>query len=155
MTGSDWEAHQLLFAYGTLLQPTGDPDVDAAVGSAARLGAGYIHARLYDLGDYPGAQPVPEAGTRARPKVWGSLLGFADPAPVFAVLDRYEGCVPGEPRAGEFRRAPAPVTLPASGRTLLAQAYFYNPSAQGKPLIVSGDYQAHRRARTGSRTGNR
>lgn len=127
----------LLFVYGSLLKATGLPEVDAALAGARSLGRGFIHARLYSLGGYPGAKPVPAARARAS-KVWGRLLRLRAPEALQA-LDRYEGCDARFPQRGEFVRVEAPVTL-CSGRVRRAQVYFYNQALRGKRPIPSGDY---------------
>lgn len=162
-----WETRQLLFVYGSLLLPIGDDAVDAAVASGIPLGEAWMRGTLYDLGEYPGAKPVPDprsipasgAGTPGAggygpgaPRILGRLLGFPDPEPAFAVLDRYEGFDPGSPESGEFARAPADVVLAGSGRRVTAQVYLYVPPTAGKALIPSGDYLAYRRMRREART---
>lgn len=174
MTGPAWETHQLLFIYGSLLQPTGDAGVDAAVASGVPLGAAWMHGTLHDLGEYPGAKPLPDvhpapgagtagagtageatAGARATaagmPRIHGRLLGFPAPEPAFAALDRYEGFDPASPESGEFARVPAEVVLAEPGRTVTAQVYLYMPSAAAKAAIPGGDYLAYRRMRKETR----
>lgn len=143
----DMPGGQLLFVYGTLLLPTGEPLVDAAMSQARSLGLGRIHARLYDLGDYPGAKYCAPGKSGIPPMVLGRLLGIADPEPFFQVLDRYEGFDPAKPLASEFVRSTTAVTLVDSGRTVFSLVYFYRPDTRGKPLIASGDYLAFKHAR--------
>lgn len=163
MSDPAWETRQLLFIYGTLLAPTGHSAVDAAVASGLSLGPAYMHGRLYDLGDYPGVQPVREGGTwpadalaradrESAPRVFGRLLAFSDPDAALAVLDGYEGADPASPYAGEFTRANTDVVLSESGRTVKAQVYLYALSIAGKAPIPSGDYMAYLRGRQGSET---
>ena len=147
-----WETRNLLFVYGSLLIPTGLPDVDAVMsGKTVSLGLGYIHGRLYDLGDYPGAKFSLQGESKLPPKVWGRLLGLPDPDPVFAVLDRYEGFDRARPLESEFARSTAAVVVPEAERTYMAQVYFYNPQVRGKKLIPSGDYLAHKHAKESRR----
>lgn len=154
MDAHSWETGQLLFVYGSLLLPTGDAPVDDALSSHSRpLATGYIHACLYDLGDYPGAKPYaspsasPPGDGPGPPKVRGRVIGLADPDAVFAVLDAYEGFDSRSPSTSEFVRTAAAVILPETGRTLTAQVYFYNPPVEGKTPIPSGDYLTYRQAK--------
>jgi len=119
------ETRQLLFVYGSLLLPTGDPAVDGALSGARSLGWGRIHARLFDLGDYPGAQYAAPGSAQVGPKVIGRLLGIADPDSCLQVLDRYEGFDRARPLASEFVRTISAVSMVETGRTVLAQVYFY------------------------------
>ena len=146
----------LLFTYGTLMLTTGIPAVDAAMRTAGKsLGRGYIHGRLYDLGDYPAAVAagphatgdVNAAVDEDATKVWGHLLLLEDPEALFAVLDPYEGFTESDPTGSEFVRALAAVTLPDQAASLAAQIYFYNFSVAGRAPIASGDYLAHWHAR--------
>lgn len=146
-TWDTWDKRQLLFVYGSLLLPTGDPAVDGALARAHSLGLGHIHARLYDLGDYPGATYAAPGSAQVPPKVLGRLLGIADPDPFFQVLDRYEGFDRSKPLASEFVRSTTAVTLLESGGSVLSQVYFYNLDTRGKRLIPSGDYLAYRQER--------
>jgi gamma-glutamylcyclotransferase (GGCT)/AIG2-like uncharacterized protein YtfP len=138
---------QLLFVYGSLLLPTGEPLVDEAMAKARSLGLGRIHASLYDLGDYPGAQYSAPVEGGVPPKVHGRLLGITDPDPFFQVLDRYEGFDRAQPLTSEFIRSTTTVTLVDSGRTVFSQVSFYRAALQGKTPIASGDYLAFKQAR--------
>lgn len=137
----------LLFTYGTLMLTTGITAVDEAMRKAgASLGRGYVHGRLYDLGDYPGAIPAPPAEGPAEedaPKVWGHLLRLDDPEALFAVLDPYEGFAMGDPAASEFVRARTEVFLTGRDEAFDAQIYWYNFPVAGRAAIGSGDYLAH------------
>lgn len=143
------EGH-LLFAYGSLLLTTGIEAVDAVMRETGiSLGRGYIHGRLYDLDDYPGAVPAEpsQGGDEDALKVWGRLIRLRDPQTFFSVIDDYEGFLPGDPAGSEFVRAAATIFLPESGRALSGQVYYYNQPTDGRAPIPSGDYLAHRRAR--------
>jgi gamma-glutamylcyclotransferase (GGCT)/AIG2-like uncharacterized protein YtfP len=146
-----WETRQLLFVYGSLLLPTGDPMVDEAMSKSRSLGLGHIHARLYDLGAYPGAKYSAPGASKSPPRVLGRLLAIADPGPFFQVLDRYEGFDFSQPRASEFVRSTTAVTLKESGRTVLSQVYFYSPHTRGKQEITSGDYLEYLQAKERSK----
>jgi gamma-glutamylcyclotransferase (GGCT)/AIG2-like uncharacterized protein YtfP len=137
----------LLFAYGTLMLTTGIAAVDEAMRNAgASLGRGYVHGRVFDLGDYPGAVAAegdPDPHDEDAPKVWGHLLHLKDPAALFAVIDPYEGFDAADRAGSEFVRAETRVFLPGSGGGMRSQVYWYNFPIAGKTAIASGDYLAH------------
>jgi gamma-glutamylcyclotransferase (GGCT)/AIG2-like uncharacterized protein YtfP len=158
-----------LFIYGTLMIATGIAEVDAALRDAGpSLGRGWIHGRLYDLGEYPGAVALapPDRGTRAQepaleaaahpiaealdegaPRVWGRLLHLRDPAGLYSVIDRYEGFDAGDPTGSEFVRGRTQAFLPGRNQGIPCQVYWYNLSAHGRQEIPSGDYLPHWQSR--------
>ena len=136
----------LLFTYGTLMLTTGIAAVDAATRDAgAVLGRGHIAGLLFDLGEYPGAVPLPgpQSPEEDAPKVWGRLIRLRDPAAFFRVIDAYEGFDPARRAASEFVRAEASVFLEPGGQRLFCQVYYYNFPIQGRPAIPGGDYLAY------------
>ena len=137
----------LFFTYGTLMLTTGIAAVDEAMRNAgASLGRAYVPGFLYDLGDYPGAVATTHAIAEPdedAPKVWGHLLRLADPEALFAVLDPYEGCEPGNPTASEFVRTQVQVKFGGAESPVEAQIYWYNFPVTGQPRIESGDFLAH------------
>jgi gamma-glutamylcyclotransferase (GGCT)/AIG2-like uncharacterized protein YtfP len=146
------DSGRLLFTYGTLMLTTGIAAVDAATRDAGEsLGRGYIFGRLFDLGEYPGAVAMAEAGIHAAfedaPKVWGRLIRLKDPAAFYRVIDAYEGFDPAKAAESEFVRVETTAYLPGTGKRFLSQAYFYNLPIEGKSAIASGDYLAHWRAK--------
>ena len=141
---------RLLFAYGTLMLTTGIPHVDAALRDAGTsLGPGWIHGRLFDLGDYPGAVAAGPAiaGEADSPRIRGRLLLLKDPEAFYAIIDRYEGFEAGNPAASEFIRGRTLAYLPGSDQGILCQVYWYNLPIQGIREIASGDYLAHWQSR--------
>lgn len=172
------EAEHLLFTYGTLMLTTGIPEVDAVLKDAGTsLGRGWIHGRLFDLGEYPGAvvavpetPPSPGAGAmdagagaaesaaeaeglesggldEDAPKIWGRLLHLKDAAGFYAVIDRYEGFDAADLAGSEFVRGRTRVFLPERDGGIGCQVYWYNLPTQGRVEIPSGDYLAHWHAR--------
>jgi len=103
-------------------------------------GRGSIEAALYDLGIYPAA--VPTRGSR----VWGEVFETDQVDDVLAALDEIEGYRAGDPDGSLYVREKAPTVLP-DGRTVEAWVYFYNAPLGQAPLIPSGDYLEHVRAR--------
>lgn len=115
-----------LFACGTLRKDH-VPALDTKITHELDfLGSGTTTARLYDLGDYPGA--VPDADYILK----GDL--FELPISAFLQLDAYEG--------DEFNREITKVQLDTGGE-YMAWLYFYNGSTAGRQLIKSGDYLSH------------
>jgi gamma-glutamylcyclotransferase (GGCT)/AIG2-like uncharacterized protein YtfP len=145
------DPRHLLFAYGTLMLTTGIPHVDAALRDAGpSLGGGWIHGRLFDLGDYPGAVaagPTASAGEEDSPKIRGHLLHLKDPASFYAVIDAYEGFVAADPAASEFVRMETRVYLPGTEQGISCQVYWYNLPTHGRSEIASGDYLAYWQSR--------
>jgi gamma-glutamylcyclotransferase (GGCT)/AIG2-like uncharacterized protein YtfP len=124
-----------LFVYGTLRGTLGYP-LGLAIRSAARdLGLARLEGRLYDCGEYPGA--VHELGCGSW--IVGELYALDEASPLWAELDAYEGCGPGQSEPFEFERIPCPVATD-QGATLEAWVYLYRWDLRGLPLIESGDY---------------
>ena len=99
MTGPAWETHQLLFVYGSLLLPTGDAGVDAAVASGVPLGEAWMPGTLHDLGEYPGAKLRPDV--HPNPEAGAAVAGAAGAAVARAAGEATAGMVAaGEATAG-------------------------------------------------------
>ena len=135
------EPAHLLFTYGTLMHTTGIPEVDAVLRDAGTfLGRGWIHGRLFDLGEYPGTIP-PHAGAGGAdpaseakdpksgcldedaPKVWGRLLHLKDAAGFYPVIDRYEGFDAADLAGSEFVRGRTRVFLPGRDQGIWCQVH--------------------------------
>jgi gamma-glutamylcyclotransferase (GGCT)/AIG2-like uncharacterized protein YtfP len=101
---------------------------------ADRIGAAGFRGRLYRVAAYPGAV----ASQRAEDVVRGELYRLRDPA-LLPVLDRYEGCDPGNAAAPYARRL-APVTLADGAASTNAWIYLYTGPIDGLERIVSGDF---------------
>jgi gamma-glutamylcyclotransferase (GGCT)/AIG2-like uncharacterized protein YtfP len=109
----------LLFIYGTLHPDRAPAEIAAAAGRLRPLGPATIRARVYDLGDYPGAILDPDA-----PPIRGQLFAIPD-AETLAALDRYEDYRPDHPEASLFLRVETAATLP-DGTDHPCQVYTYN-----------------------------
>lgn len=90
------------------------------------LGEAQVQGRLYDLGDYPGLVLGGDDIVR------GELIAFDDPA-LWALLDAYEDCDPGDLEASEYRRIE--IDLLGGGR---AWTYVYNRSVENMTPIAAG-----------------
>lgn len=123
-----------LFVYGTLRR--GFP-LHASLRSASPrfLGKGSIMARLYDLGDFPGA-------VRSRvptERVEGEIYELQDPTSQLKELDLIEEFHPGNPKESLFMREEVEVFL-LSGKRMVAWTYFLPKQPREGRLIPSGDY---------------
>jgi gamma-glutamylcyclotransferase (GGCT)/AIG2-like uncharacterized protein YtfP len=131
---------EFVFFYGTLMAGF---DRRRRLGIDPMLryaGRGSIEAALYDLGIYPAA--VPTTGSR----VWGEVFETDAIGDVLAALDQIEGHRPDDPDGSLYLREKVPTVLP-DGRSVEAWVYFYNAPLGQAPLIPSGDYLEHVRAR--------
>ena len=132
-----------LFVYGTLMG--GGRDALLTKVEASCEGRGAICAKLYNLGEYPGARPDHKHIVR------GELYRLAQPRKALLVLDEYEDCWCSlRPRAqhlgaaarrrGLFVRELAMVQLD-DGSEKKAWVYFYNRRVDESHWIASGDYR--------------
>lgn len=134
-----------LFVYGTLrrgLVEKADPELSQLVQNLRFVCEGEIHGQLFDLGEFPGAIVGANFVTRVR----GEVYEMPNPKEVFAVLDQYEGFVPGELEASLFARTIENITLP-DNRTLPCWLYVYNDWVLNGKLIEGGDYVAYLQTR--------
>jgi gamma-glutamylaminecyclotransferase len=131
---------EFVFFYGTLMAGF-DRRRRLGIDTLLRYaGRGSIEAALYDLGIYPAA--VKTTGSR----VWGEVFETDAIGDVLSALDEIEGHSPDDPDGSLYLREKVPADLP-DGRTVEAWVYFYNAPLGHAPLIPSGDYLEHVRAR--------
>lgn len=119
------DAHEFLFAYGTLMR--GLPLHHLLEGRAAFVTCGRITGRLVDLGEYPGA--VPDGAATIRGELYRLQSGA-----LLAELDAVEG--------PEFPRRLTQVQLD-DGRQLRAWVYWFTGSVGGALPVRDGDYRRH------------
>lgn len=105
------------------------------------LGRGTIRARLYDLGEYPGAV----ASHASTDVVQGELYLAAQPDHQLPVIDEIEEFDPNRPGRSLFLRNRATVRL-RDGRRVRAWVYFL-PREPAKARRLGGDYAARPRLR--------
>lgn len=131
-----------LFVYGTLMS-----GARTRLGAAERLRlaeqsdslgpASLPHAKLYDLGRYPGV----DCTGGADDIVHGEAVLLTDAAATFSWLDVYEDCAPTDQasvtRAAEYKRAVCQVRL-AGGETFDAWVYVLCRVPQDARRIGSG-----------------
>lgn len=101
-----------LFVYGTLRRGRSHHHLMSA---AEFLSEGHVHARLFQLPEYPCATLSNDSSDVLK----GEVFLFADEA-ALAEIDRYEGI--GDPGPQEYRRVLATVFLPTHARI---KAWFY------------------------------
>ncbi len=129
---------EYLFVCGTLrraMWPKIPPEIAALMQSLRFVGLGKIRGQLFDLGEYPGGV----VGEHFETHIVGEVYELLEPREVFAVLDVYEGFVPGELEASLFARVQAPATL-SDGSQLVCWLYAYNDWVATGRLIAGGDY---------------
>jgi gamma-glutamylcyclotransferase (GGCT)/AIG2-like uncharacterized protein YtfP len=131
----------LLFVYGTLQRGFSRHRFLKAA-RAQFLSRGTIRARLFNLGDYPGATPSRHPGQRVQ----GEVYRLPKPDLAFRVLDVVEGCRPAA-STGEYRRGLTLVVLD-DGTTVTAWVYWLNrPRGAARPIrpgIYSSGSRCHR-----------
>lgn len=124
----------LLFVYGTLLPEYNHSISDLLKNKADFIDEGYIYAKLYDIGDYPGLV----IDKSFENKVYGKIFQLHDPESIFQILDDYEGINEKFPEENEYIRS---IVKVFSGvRELEANVYIYNKEVANLPLITSGQY---------------
>lgn len=129
-------SEHLLFVYGTLRRAVGAPAHRLFSAHADFFDDGYVAARLYDLGDYPGLVLSQDGGDR----VIGELYTLRTPEPTLTLLDRYEGVAGTRGDApAQYRRIKVPVTS-QNGRVHTAWIYEYLLDVGDRPLVRTGDY---------------
>lgn len=128
-----------LFVYGTLRK--GFPlHSYLQKGSIRDVGSGRIQAKLYDLGQFPGAV----SSSSASEVVEGEVFELLRPEQHLRELDAVEGFDPDDLEGSLFVRRIASVRL-QNGRSVKAWAYFLPKKPSGGRRINSGDYaEAHR-----------
>lgn len=114
----------LLFIYGTLYPDRAPAEIAAAARRLTPHGSATIHARLYNLGAYPGAVLDP-----AAPAVAGHLFTVPDAA-TLAALDAYEDYRSDSPAGSLFLRVETTATTP-DGAHHPCWVYVYNREVPG------------------------
>ena len=124
-----------LFAYGTLLDRRVAPEVAPVIERLKPIGRGYIFARLYDLGEYPGAI----LDRSQRHKVFGRIFELPADAGVLKRIDAYEGFNPRSRATNLFVRKRTTIKRP-NGQPLHGWVYVYNRDVNSSPIIQTGKY---------------
>jgi gamma-glutamylcyclotransferase (GGCT)/AIG2-like uncharacterized protein YtfP len=133
--GTREKMKQYLFAYGTLVDRHAPRALAATLKRLKPVGKGFIFARLYDLGDYPGAVLDPNG----RHKVFGLIYELPRDEKALERLDAYEEFDPRHPAASLFVRKRAAINRP-NQPPLTGWVCEYNRDVNSSPLIKSGHY---------------
>jgi pyruvate carboxylase len=136
----------LLFVYGTLRRGFSRHKFLEAAGTVF-VSRGTTRARLFDLGEFPGAIP----STRDSDLLTGEVYRLANPVRALKLLDQVEAFGPVSPSTSLFRRALVEVTL-ENGSTVRAWVYWLNRWHGPRRRIASGNYAG--RVGSDSRIGN-
>ncbi|HUX66289.1 MAG TPA: gamma-glutamylcyclotransferase family protein [Terriglobales bacterium] len=129
-----------IFFYGTLLPGQAPPEIRPALEELRPLGAAVLRgARLFDLGDFPGAIAEPSG-----PDLRGQIFRLPpQPEELLRRLDEYEGYDPARAAQSLFVRHAHRVSLPR-GRSVNAWVYFYNRSPSAAGVLAKGSYRSRR-----------
>lgn len=128
---------ETLFLYGSLLQRTGHNSVDRIMSRFSRpLYRGYIHGRLYDLGQYPG---VIESD-KDTDRVFGMLVELSRASFVLPQLDKFEDYRQKQAEHSQYLRKQVEVYSVDKNKTEMAWCYIYNQPVNEDQWIRSGDW---------------
>jgi gamma-glutamylcyclotransferase (GGCT)/AIG2-like uncharacterized protein YtfP len=125
---------ECLFVYGTLRPSFAPPELKELIGQWRKVGDGYVHGRLYDLGEYPGA--VLDSASETR--IIGEVFELPDDDSTLAALDSYEGFDPGNLNASLFVRRRCEVMFEDDSK-IECWVYVYNRRVTPSTIIQSGD----------------
>ncbi len=129
-----------LFLYGSLLTAAADRRLNRGMRQLLRRARpAAILARLYCIGDYPGAV----VSRNKADRVYGRLVTINDPR-LLRRLDRYEDHRSHDPGRGEFHRAVIRARCLGYGRSVLCWVYLYNGDVSDKTRIPGGDYTKYK-----------
>lgn len=125
-----------LFVYGTLKSANISLVVPEIAPYIIRKGKGFVKAKLFDLGEYPGA-----VNLQPTNKVYGEIVEIMPEKLDFVldVLDQYEE-VDKNPDISLFKRAKALVNT-TEGKKIYAWVYWYNKNVGKSKEIKSGIYR--------------
>ena len=125
-----------LFVYGTLKNANINRVVPGIAPYIKRRGKGFIKAKLFDLGEYPGA-----TNQKNTNKVYGEIVEIKPEKLEFVLdfLDDYEE-VHANPKKALFKRAKTLVNT-EDGKRIYAWVYWYNKSTDQNKEIKSGIYR--------------
>jgi gamma-glutamylcyclotransferase (GGCT)/AIG2-like uncharacterized protein YtfP len=124
----------LLFVYGTLL-----PEFNLSISKLLRseadfIGHGFVFAKLYDIGEYPGIV----LDYSLENKVYGNVYHLHNPESTFRILDEYEEINSSLPEENEYIRSIVKVYL--SEHEVEANVYVYVKDISILKIIPSGQY---------------
>jgi gamma-glutamylcyclotransferase (GGCT)/AIG2-like uncharacterized protein YtfP len=123
-----------IFVYGTLRKSLKNPNFSFISKHGKFLGEGYVYAKLYDIGEYPGAIPAKKV------KLKGEIYEFSAKKrdEILKNLDQYEGIEQNNPQ-NEYKREETNVRL-TSGKQTQAWIYWYQLPVSERKRIKTDDY---------------
>lgn len=125
--------YEYIFVYGSLMAGVRSRVAQTFHAQSEFVSTGQVRGRLYDLGQYPGL-----VLGRAENYVQGHIFRILNTEVLLPFLDEYEGLLPDDPAASEYRRQAAEVE--AAARSYRCWMYLYNQVVDDLRLIESGDY---------------
>ena len=126
----------LLFVYGTLLQP-GNLYARYLKQNCTYLSAGKVRGLLYDVGEYPGAI----VDTECTNYFYGSIFKLHQTDRDLQVIDEYEDYGPTQDQPNLYVRQL--VLVETDNSVLTAWVYLYNLPVIELKQITSGDYSRY------------
>lgn len=126
-----------LFVYGTLRDDLHHDIYRVLVRASRFVDEGVVHAKLFDLGKYPGMVLSDSGEDRVKGEVYRLASGTANAT--LKILDDYEGLGPTVPIPHEYRRQVVKVRL-KNGLIVSAWAYVLATEQPKRPRIHSEDY---------------
>ncbi len=125
---------QHLFVYGTLTIELAPSEISGAVKKLKYVDDGFIHGRLYNLGEYPAA-----ILSNSDQKVFGKIYELPDDPAVLQQLDQYEEFFPHNKSKSLFVRKQVYVNR-SNKRRVLSWIYLYNKDLKSSTAIPSGTF---------------
>lgn len=122
-----------IFVYGTLEKTAFFSDL-INKGEIRYIGNGKIQAKLYDLGEYPGAVEDKEN------YVYGRVYEAKNIDKILPIFDGYEEFYPNKPENSLFIRKVIEVIM-ENDETLNAFVYIYNRSVERMKVISTGVWE--------------
>jgi gamma-glutamylcyclotransferase (GGCT)/AIG2-like uncharacterized protein YtfP len=125
-----------IFVYGSLTSAIRHPQGERLRAEADLLGPGWLQAKLYRVGWYPGIVPSSEAADR----VHGEIYRLRTPSASLQWLDEYEGLTAGVTSVAatdEYERRILSVH-DARGASVSAWVYVYRRDVAGLARVHSG-----------------
>ncbi len=125
-----------LFVYGTLRSSRIQSVIPGVAPYMKKMGMGYVKAKLFDLGEYPGA-----VNAEKPDKVFGEIIEISPDKLKFVLnaLDEYEE-INKNPSKSLFQRRMTIVNTD-NGKRIKAWIYWYNKEVNGFKEIKSGIYK--------------
>lgn len=125
-----------LFVYGTLKKGFNNALANELSSSQTFMGEGFFPGQLFSVSFFPGAVYIPES----TEKVYGQVFKLTqNKDELIAALDHYEGYLPDQPEASEFKRAIIPINL--GQKVISAFVYLYNKDYSTHTPIPSGTFK--------------